>query len=244
MFAGRVGTIYTSPTDTWDSVQSVAGLDRNELTALNPHLKAVKEIEPGIPMDVPWAARAKLLKERATAAVASAYDVAKKELLLNVAQDPRPGQDHPRIVLYHSTTSSGAEPDEVAWCSSFVNFCTEQAGQQGTDSKGARSWLGWGVDVPKSDWREGDVIVFKRGNSTWKGHVGFLVDWLGPRPSVLGGNQSTASRSIRPTHSTPFLGFAAVLDGHPSSRRQGRWGLGLEGLRPSAGWGAHLQARR
>lgn len=192
MFDGRIGTIYTSPADSWETLVSSVGLDQEELVRLNPHLEEVGELEAGIPIDIPADARGAFIASRAGSRLmaASPYEVAQKELLLNIAEDPRPGKDHPRIRLYHSTTSTGAEPDEVAWCSSFVNFCTEQAGLRGTDSKVARSWLKWGSAVPRDDWREGDVIVFKRGNSSWQGHVGFLVDWRGARPAVLGGNQS------------------------------------------------------
>ena len=81
-------------------------------------------------------------------------------------------------------------PDEVSWCSSFVNYCVEQAGGAGTDSKAARSWLDWGRSVSHSDWREGDIVVFWReAPNSWKGHVAFLVTWDGERPFVLGGNQ-------------------------------------------------------
>ncbi len=66
-------------------------------------------------------------------------DVARAELALNVAETPGPA-NNPRIVLYHSTTSGSSAGDETAWCSSFVNYCVEQAGFSGTDSKWARSW--------------------------------------------------------------------------------------------------------
>ncbi|HMG50980.1 MAG TPA: glycoside hydrolase domain-containing protein, partial [Inquilinus sp.] len=63
-------------------------------------------------------------------------DVARAELALNVQEIPG-AQNNPRIVMYHATTSGGAAPDETAWCSSFVNYCVEQTGLRGTDSKWA-----------------------------------------------------------------------------------------------------------
>jgi uncharacterized protein (TIGR02594 family) len=139
---------------------------------------------------------------------AAPYATARAELLLNISEDPRAGRDHPRIRLYHSTTSGGAEPDEVSWCSSFVNFCVERAGLIGTDSKAARSWLRWGAPVDRSDWREGDIIVFWRVSpDSWKGHVGFLVDWAGERPLILGGNQSDRLSIASPY---PFTSILAV----------------------------------
>lgn len=122
-------------------------------------------------------------------------DVARAELKNNVSEIA--GQaSNPRIVLYHSTTSGGAAPDEVAWCSSFVNFCVEQAGLRGTDSKWAMSWhdTRWGADVTSSP-AEGDIAVFERreGSATGKqigGHVGLFLGASSDTIHLLGGNQS------------------------------------------------------
>ena len=72
-------------------------------------------------------------------------------------------------------------------CSSFVNWCVEQAGLRGTRSAAARSWLDWGtaVDLPQ----EGDIVILRRGNPP-SGHVGFFVKSAGDIIYVLGGNQS------------------------------------------------------
>ena len=185
-----LGTIYTTVTDSWDTLYARSGLGKDQLIELNPHLADIPEIEPGIPIDIPYAARrGQILALAAKKLVAkSPYEFAKDELLLNIGEVPG-ASDHARIVLYHSTTNGGAAPDEVAWCSSFVNFCVEQAGLTGTDSKAARSWKNWGKAVPKTDWRVGDIVVFWRTAPThWQGHVGFLVDWSGSRPHVLGGD--------------------------------------------------------
>jgi uncharacterized protein (TIGR02594 family) len=123
---------------------------------------------------------------------ATAYDVAQAELQLNIAEVPGP-ENNPRIVLYHASTSGGGASDETAWCSSFTNYCVEQIGLQGTNSKWARSWHddGWGQDVTASP-KEGDIVVWSRvpdgGNPG--GHVAFFVADLGESIRVLGGNQS------------------------------------------------------
>lgn len=126
----------------------------------------------------------------------TAFLVAQEELALDV-REVAGREDNPRIVLYHSTTKGGAQPDETAWCSSFVNYCIEQAGRRGTDSKWARSWHddGWGVDVTGSA-LPGDVVVWRRRHSGQEGgHVGFLVERLGDESiRVLGGNQSNRVR--------------------------------------------------
>jgi uncharacterized protein (TIGR02594 family) len=126
------------------------------------------------------------------------YDIARAELAFDVREVPGAGSN-PRIVMYHATTSDGAESDGVAWCSSFVNYCVEQAGLVGTDSKWARSWHdnGWGRDVTKSA-REGDIVVWRREGATTKGgHVGFFVSEDDDSIEVLGGNQSNRVRLQR-----------------------------------------------
>jgi uncharacterized protein (TIGR02594 family) len=96
------------------------------------------------------------------------------------------GGSNPRIEAYHATTHGGAEPDSVSWCSSFVNFCVERAGFQGTKSKLARSWLEWGVEA--ADFVPGCIVVLKRGQPP-RGHVGFYVGRESGRVRLLGGNQ-------------------------------------------------------
>ena len=94
--------------------------------------------------------------------------------------------DNPRIVAYHQTTTLKATEDSVPWCSSFVNWCMEQAGYKGTKSAAARSWLGYGEGcgefIP-----HGSIVVMKRKGG---GHVGFKVGEDNFYVYVLGGNQA------------------------------------------------------
>jgi uncharacterized protein (TIGR02594 family) len=205
-------TIYTDVEESWESLQQRLGISCEEIVNLNSHLMDVDEIEPGIPIDVPLEAEERLLADgrwfRQNRGK-SPYEIAKAELLMDIAQIPGK-KDNPRITLYHSTTIGGAQPDEVAWCSSFVNYCVQQSGLKGTRSKAARSWhnTGWGVPVSKNEWREGDIIVFWRvAEKHWKGHVGFLVAWDGSRPAVLGGNQGNRLSIARPY---PFKNILSV----------------------------------
>ncbi|MHC2355551.1 uncharacterized protein (TIGR02594 family) [Sinorhizobium meliloti] len=185
-----LGTIYTKLIDTFESLSRETGLNPDHLRYLNPHIRDLEELEPGIPLDIPYNQRTAFTKNATRSRGLAAYDVAKREKSLGVSENATPGQDNPRIRLYHATTHGGAMPDEVSWCSSFVNYCAEQAGGIGTESKAARSWLDWGRLVERNDWREGDIVVFWReAPNSWKGHVGFLVNWDGDRPFVLGGNQ-------------------------------------------------------
>ncbi|MGO7403090.1 TIGR02594 family protein [Rhizobium ruizarguesonis] len=185
-----ISTIYTKLGDTFASVAQLGDISAIDIRAMNPHVRELAELEAGIPLDLPFIKRRSRSGTAATAGGRSAYDIAKREKSLGVSEVSAPGEDNPRIRVYHATTHGGAMPDEVSWCSSYVNYCVEEAGGRGTDSKAARSWLTWGHDVPRNDWQEGDIVVFWRESpDSWKGHVAFLVNWDGERPFVLGGNQ-------------------------------------------------------
>lgn len=98
-------------------------------------------------------------------------------------------QHNPRVLQYHQATSLHASSDEVAWCSSFANWCMQQNGIAGTNSAAARSWATWGraLNAPKP----GCVVVFRRHdpNNPNAGHVSFFVERRGAFIDVLGGNQ-------------------------------------------------------
>ncbi|WP_424135538.1 TIGR02594 family protein [Roseomonas chloroacetimidivorans] len=102
---------------------------------------------------------------------------------------------NPRIVEYHSTTTFNAKTDEVAWCSSFVNWVIRKAGYVGTNNALASSWMGWGMATEP---RYGAITVIKRkgassdaatGSNTGF-HVGFMIESKPTRIKLLGGNQS------------------------------------------------------
>ncbi len=112
-------------------------------------------------------------------------DIAKEEL----GTKELPGKPAAKRVLeYFKAAGHGyVVSDEVAWCSAFANFCMSEAGYSGTKSLAARSWLNWGHKV---DPQPGAVLIFKRGNSSWQGHVCFCLAVSGDRVTVIGGNQS------------------------------------------------------
>lgn len=103
----------------------------------------------------------------------------------------RRGGENPRIIEYHKYTSLKASEDEVAWCSSFVNFCMAKAGIRGTNSAMALSWKNWGEGLKEP--RPGCVVVFD-----WKrnghGHVTFFDKWDGSSLRCIGGNQGDSVR--------------------------------------------------
>ncbi|MGL5096996.1 MAG: TIGR02594 family protein [Planctomycetia bacterium] len=97
--------------------------------------------------------------------------------------------NNPRIMEYLKTVGP-FKNDETPWCSAFVNWVMKQVGQPGTDLGTARSWLKWGLPLAAPEY--GCITVFKRGDSTWKGHVAFYVGQEGSYLKVLGGNQGDA----------------------------------------------------
>jgi uncharacterized protein (TIGR02594 family) len=113
---------------------------------------------------------------------------------LGVHGDTLPGQHNARILEYHKTTTLKATTDEVAWCSSFVNWVMIQAGRKGTNNAQAKSWLNWGTAV--SPPMQGAVVVIKGPPAPPREgfHVGFFVSLSATHIRILGGNQSNQVR--------------------------------------------------
>lgn len=109
------------------------------------------------------------------------------------AKEVAGAENNPLIMeMYASVGADWVEHDSVAWCAAFVGHCLERAGIRSTRKLTARSYLTFGEPVDLKDAREGDIVVFKRGNSSWQGHVAFYISDAGNRVSVLGGNQGDA----------------------------------------------------
>jgi uncharacterized protein (TIGR02594 family) len=106
--------------------------------------------------------------------------------------------DHPFIVWCHESTSLPAgTPDEVPWCSSFLNRLCWLLRLPRTKSAAARSWLSVGRAIPLGEAHVGDVVVLKRGPGESPGpdvldapgHVGLYAGSDGSAILILGGNQ-------------------------------------------------------
>lgn len=123
-------------------------------------------------------------REDETPTVPLWFQVAKGELGIS---EHRGDANNPRILEYHSTTRAGESPDSVPWCSSFVNWCLLRAAIGGTQSKAARSWERWGVELAEP--RIGCIVVLSRGSNPAHGHVGFYAGDAGDAVRLLGGNQ-------------------------------------------------------
>ena len=99
-----------------------------------------------------------------------------------------------RIEEYHASCERSFD-DDIAWCSSFRNWCQEKSTGEGTGTNKptARSWQKWGVAISKIGVQYGDTVVFHQGDpNDWPGHVAFFISWSLDRKRILclGGNQS------------------------------------------------------
>jgi uncharacterized protein (TIGR02594 family) len=117
----------------------------------------------------------------------NAYELAKAE----IGTVEWNNGSNPKVLAYYRDAGfPGVTDDATAWCAAFVGAMIKRSGGKPTGSLMARSYLTWGNPVDLKDAREGDIAVFSRGNSTWQGHVAFLVKENASTISVLGGNQS------------------------------------------------------
>ncbi len=193
-------TYRVQPGDTLTNIANLYDLSLEGMLAINQQIENPDFIEIGQPLNVP------VEVQNSADDLASSpkwYAAARKELEAGVEEDF--GKEHnPRIIEYHQTTSLKATDDETSWCSSFVNWCVEVSGFQGTKSAAARSWLNWGQ--PLNEPRDGCIVVFKRGNKPWQGHVGFYAGTQGNHILVLGGNQGNEV-NISSYHKNRLLGY-------------------------------------
>lgn len=119
----------------------------------------------------------------------NAYELAEKEIGTVEWKDGH----NPKVVAYFEDAGHPqVKDDETAWCAAFVGAMLKRSGMQGTGKLTARSYLDWGVKVDRKDAKPGDIVVLKRGTSSWQGHVGFFVKDNGDSITILGGNQSNA----------------------------------------------------
>ena len=106
--------------------------------------------------------------------------------------------DHPLIRWWHSLCTIGEQPDEIPWCSSFVNGIAWELDLPRSYSAAARSWIKVGDPISLADAERGfDVVIIKRGggaqpgpeNTTAPGHVGLYSGQDDDLVYLLGGNQ-------------------------------------------------------
>lgn len=105
-------------------------------------------------------------------------------------------QDNPRIRWYHThcaNIGSKEHPDEVAWCSSFLNAAADECGMEKTDNALASSWDKYGEDSGDQV-EEGDIITIRHPDGSR--HVTLANKAFNRKNDQtfegLGGNQSNS----------------------------------------------------
>jgi uncharacterized protein (TIGR02594 family) len=148
---------------------------------------------------------------------------------------------NPKIVrMFAKAGSPGVKSDEVPWCSAAMCAWVLDAGLVPTYSLAARSWLTWGrpLDI-NAPLPRGAIVIFRRGNHAWQGHVAILLEDRGTQLTVIGANQQNAvtianySRAALIGARLPHLTKAAELAEDPkaqliASATTGTTGFGVE----------------
>lgn len=119
---------------------------------------------------------------------------------------------HPFIQWCHMLCDLGPDqPDEVPWCSSFVNAVCWMLRLPRSKSAAARSWLtvGAGIDLDDAE-PDADVVILKRGINPAAGHVGFYAGHDVINVQLLGGNQSNGV-TIQNFPRTSIIGVRRLL---------------------------------
>jgi len=92
---------------------------------------------------------------------------------------------------------TGVDPVHTEWCAAFANMVLLEQGLPTSATVSdyplmARSFLYWGDKVKEP--KQGDIMIFERGNNGWQGHVAFYVNQKKVDGklyyAVLGGNQN------------------------------------------------------
>jgi len=128
--------------------------------------------------------------------------------------------NHPLISWWLSLCGfSMTTPDEVAWCSAFVNGIAWELRRPRSKSAAARSWLRVGTPIALEEARaEDDVVILSRGAGVQPGpdvleapgHVGLFAGLEGDRVLVLGGNQGDGV-SLAPFARARVLGIRRLV---------------------------------
>lgn len=128
----------------------------------------------------------------------TAYSLATRYIGIREYAGPK---HHPLIQWWFTLCNlDGDTPDEVPWCSAFVQGPTWELRLPRSKIAAARSWLAVGYPISLDDAEaEFDVVVLKRGlgkqpgpevTSGAAGHVGFFAAREGSDVLILGGNQN------------------------------------------------------
>jgi len=110
------------------------------------------------------------------------------ERLLGIKEVPGIKANEEIIALFRDSGHEDVTSDETAWCAAAVGGTLARAGFKNTGSLAARSYEKYGKALSKPE--KYCIGVMKRGDSSWQGHVGYVLDWDKTTVTMLGGNQS------------------------------------------------------
>jgi uncharacterized protein (TIGR02594 family) len=111
---------------------------------------------------------------------------------LGLKETPGP-RSNPRVVeMYDLAGHPEIKDDAVAWCAAAMGAWLVKANLKGTGSLAARSYLNYGRKLPTERIPRGAILIFRRGTSSWQGHVCICLADYGETLVVIGGNQSDA----------------------------------------------------
>lgn len=120
------------------------------------------------------------------------------------------GSKHNQTIVKYAKESGfdWVNDDETPWCSIFVNWVAKKMSYERSKKANARSWLDVGLPISKPEF--GCICVFKRGNSSWQGHVGIFDAEDETHIYLLGGNQSN-SVNIQRYPKSKLLGYRRLM---------------------------------
>jgi uncharacterized protein (TIGR02594 family) len=106
---------------------------------------------------------------------------------LGLAEIPGGKHNETIVGIFAANGHPHVSDDETSWCAAFANWIMDRAGHPMTGKLTARSFTDYGK--PAVPPKRGDIVVIKRGNSTWQGHVFFWLAEEGEYIWGIGGNQ-------------------------------------------------------
>lgn len=148
----------------------------------------------------------------------TAYDVAQRF----VGVHEREGDAHHPLIQYCFALCPGFgldTPDEIPWCSAFMQLPAHVCNVVRSRSARARSWLAVGRVVDLAEARCGwDVVILKRGGGSQPGpevldapgHVGLFSALDNRRVWLLGGNQGDEVK-VAPFDTSRVLGVRRLF---------------------------------
>lgn len=139
----------------------------------------------------------------------TAFDLAQRYVGIRGLSGAR---SHPLVSWWLSLCGFSTDaPDEIPWCSAFVNGVAWELRLPRSKSAAARSWLGVGTPIAIGQALPGfDVVVLSRGTNPAQGHVGWFAGADGGAVTILGGNQAD-SVSVESFDAARVVGVRRLL---------------------------------